>query len=345
MSTHPELNNMTTKIALVGAGGIAQTHLQVFDLVRQAELVAVVDVREVTAQAVAEAHHCKAYTSVEAMIANEQVDAAIVCTPPSTHPEICSTLLANGIHVLCEKPMAIDRKSAMQMIETAATHNRVLTMASKFRFVDDLVYVKQLIESGVLGDIVLFENTFAGFVDMSKRWNSQAELSGGGVLIDNGTHSVDIVRYLLGPIVKIQAIEGRNAQGLSVEDTVRINAMTQSGTLAAIDLSWSLNKQTPWFVSVYGTDGTALVGWKESKYKRTSDSDWTVFGSGYDKHSSFANQLRNFLGAINDTESLRITSEDAMASVNAIEAAYWSIKRHDWIDSRVESLTPSVARP
>lgn len=332
------------KIALIGAGGIAQTHLQVFDLVPQAELVAIVDSRIEAANASAETYRCKAFESVDKMLSETSIDAAIVCTPPSTHPEICDKLLNQKIHVLCEKPMAISRHACQRMIDTAEANGVILTMASKFRYVDDLVYVKQLIESGVLGEVILFENTFAGYVDMSKRWNSNIEISGGGVLIDNGTHSVDIVRYLLGPIVKIQAIEGKNAQNLAVEDTVRIHAMTSKGILAAIDLSWSLNKQTPWFVSVYGTGGTALVGWKESKYKRSTDSDWTVFGTGYDKHASFANQLRNFLGAINGSEALRVTSSDAIASVVAIEAAYWSIKRHDWIDSRADA-SPAIARP
>ncbi len=345
MINHPENNTMTKRIALVGAGGIAQTHLQVFDLVPQAQLVAIVDSRLEAATAAAEAHRCKAYESVEQMLEDIEVDAAIVCTPPSTHPHICELLLSNKVHVLCEKPMAINRQACQEMMDVAEEHGCILTMASKFRYVDDLVHVKQLIESGVLGDIILFENTFAGYVDMSKRWNSQLAISGGGVLIDNGTHSVDIVRYLLGPIVKIQAIEGKNAQDLAVEDTVRIHAMTSSGVLAAIDLSWSLNKQTPWFASVYGTAGTALVGWKESKYKRSSDSDWTVIGNGYDKHAAFANQLRNFLGAIAGSEDLRVTANDAIASVVAIEAAYWSIKRHDWIDSRVDMATPALARP
>jgi predicted dehydrogenase len=204
-------------------------------------------------------------------------------------------------------------------------------MASKFRYVNDMIVAKQLVTSGILGDILLFENTFAGHVDMTKRWNSNPAISGGGVLIDNGTHSIDIVRYLLGPLESIQVIEGKRSQAIAVEDTVRIHAKTVEGTLAAIDLSWSINKQTPWYVSIYGTQGTVLIGWKESKYKRSTDQEWTVFGAGYDKSQAFASQLSNFCKAIDGQEPLLITSDDAIASAYTMDRAYESLRKDDWI--------------
>ena len=325
--------------AIVGAGGIAQTHLQAFAKTNLAKLVAVVDVRMEAANAVAASMHCQAFPTINQLPDDLVIDAAIVCTPPSTHPEICTALARKRVHVLCEKPVAVNLAASLEMIETAAREKTIFTMASKFRYVDDMVYAKQLITSGVLGDILLFENTFAGHVDMTKRWNSNPDVSGGGVLIDNGTHSVDIVRYLLGPIESIQTIEGKRYQDLAVEDTVRIHAKTITGTLAAMDLSWSINKQTPWYASVYGTRGTVLVGWKESKYKRTVDSDWTVFGSGYDKVQAFTSQLNNFCNAIHGIEPLLITSEDAIASSEAIQRAYESLQKDDWI-----SLDPPRVR-
>lgn len=325
--------------AIVGAGGIAQTHLQAFAKTNLAKLVAVVDVRMEAAKAVAASMHCQAYPTIDDLPSDLNIDAAIVCTPPSTHPNICDKLASRKVHVLCEKPVATDLQTAIAMIDKAAQEKTLFTMASKFRYVEDMIYAKQLITSGVLGDILLFENTFAGHVDMTKRWNSNPHVSGGGVLIDNGTHSVDIVRYLLGPIESIQTIEGKRFQDIPVEDTVRIHAKTQKGTLAAMDLSWSINKQTPWYASIYGTQGTVLVGWKESKYKRSVDTDWTVFGRGYDKVQAFTSQLNNFCNAIHGIEPLLITSEDAIASSEAIQKAYESLQKDDWV-----TITPPIAR-
>lgn len=327
----PADNNRKLRFALVGAGGIAQTHLQAFPGVENAALAAVVDTRREATEAVAASHDCLAFDTVEQMLDLTQVDAAIVSTPPSTHPEICMRLAQAGVHVLCEKPLAVDHNAATPMIEMAQRCGVILTMASKFRYVSDMVYTRQLITSGVLGEIMLFENTFAGNVDMSRRWNSVPEISGGGVLIDNGTHSVDIIRYLLGPIRSIQAVEARRIQGLGVEDTLRLLAKTATGVLAAVDLSWSINKQTPWYVSVYGTAGTALVGWGESKYKRNADRDWTIFGSGYQKVQAFTDQLKNFCNAILGTEQLLISYEDAIASVEVVDHAYESLRNDHWV--------------
>lgn len=331
------------RFALVGVGAIAQTHLQAFARSEVAELAAAVDVRMEAAEAVAQANHCRAYRTVDELPQDDSIDAAIVCTPPTTHPEICTKLAARGIHVLCEKPFAVSRHGAQAMIEAAAKNRTLLTMASKFRYVTDVIYAKQLITSGVLGKIVLFENTFAGYVDMSSRWNSRAELSGGGVLIDNGTHSIDIIRYLLGPLESVQTIEGARVQPIDVEDTVRVYARTAGGTLAAVDLSWSINKQTPWYISIYGTLGTALVGWKESKYKRNSDLDWTVFGKGYDKVQAFSDQLTNFCRAVTSDETLLITSDDGLASVDSIEAAYRSMRSDDFV--RLSQAVEPAAEP
>ncbi|MCA9084348.1 MAG: Gfo/Idh/MocA family oxidoreductase [Planctomycetaceae bacterium] len=324
------ITRTTPTVVLIGAGGISRSYAQAFVNGLPFPLVGVADVRREAAEEVAAMVGAKAYDDIELMVADLQPTAAIVCTPPSTHAAICIELMNLGIHVLCEKPLAVTSIDAERMINAAEANNVVFTMGSKFRFVKDVQEARRIVEAGTLGDIVLFENTFAGHVDMSQRWNSNPEISGGGVLIDNGTHSIDIMRFLLGPIVDLQVVEGRRIQNLPVEDTVRLFVRSASGTMGSIDLSWSMNKVQPHFISLYGSKGTLLVGWQESRYRCNGDADWTVFGKGYDKVAAFSNQLRNFIGAINGEEELIINSTDALASVRTVETAYRALRSEEW---------------
>jgi predicted dehydrogenase len=318
------------KFGLIGAGGIAQAYAQAFERCDIAQLVAVADVRPEAAQAMAERAKCQSFDSYKAMADAVELDAVIVCTPPITHPEICIEFLDRQVNVLCEKPLSIGVKSSIEMQEAATRSGVILTMASKFRYAEDVVKAKSIVASGILGEIVLFENAFTARVDMSSRWNSKPMISGGGVLIDNGTHSLDIMRYFLGPLAEVQVVEGKRVQGLPVEDTIRIFAKSESGVMGNVDLSWSINKELDYYIRIYGSQGTISVGWKESKYRQSSGQDWVVFGKGYDKVQAFRSQIDNFSKAILKQEALLITAEDAIASVAAIEAAYSALNQSRW---------------
>jgi len=318
------------RFGIVGAGAIAQAYAQAFGQSDQVELCAAADSRIEVAEAMAEANDCAAFSSAKAMVSEMDLDAVIVCTPPITHRDVCCQLLSCGIHVLCEKPLSIDSTTAREMIDVAEQNDVVFTMASKFRYVTDVTAAKAIVESGLIGEVVMFENVFTGHVDMSHRWNSQPAISGGGVLIDNGTHSVDITRYFLGRLDEVQVMEGNRIQDLEVEDTVRMFVRSEQGVLGSVDLSWSVSKEQPYFIAIYGSAGTLLVGWQESKYRRACDKEWEIIGSGYNKVDAFKRQLENFAGAIRGDDTLVVTPADGLASVEVIEAAYRAMQKGAW---------------
>ncbi len=318
------------KFALIGTGGIAQTYAMAFQKSDCCELVAVADVNKDSAVAFAEPFNANAFGDYKALAENAEFDAVIVSTPPNSHPEIAMYFMGLGKHVLCEKPLCLSVTEAHEMLDCATKTGVKFTMASKFRYVEDAVKAKSLVASGILGDVIQFENAFTANVDMSNRWNSDAEIGGGGVLMDNGTHSIDIIRYFLGSISDVLAVEAGSTQDLSVDENVKMLAKTKSGVTASVDLTWGINKQLPNFISIYGTNGTLHVGWGESKYKIDSNPDWIVFGKGYDKVQAFCSKLENFRNAILGTEELLIKPADALASVEVIEAAYKSLNQNLW---------------
>jgi predicted dehydrogenase len=325
---------------LIGTGGIAQTYAQAFATTEIAMLIAVADVRKESADAFAEPFGAKSFGDFKALAESAGFDAVIISTPPNTHPEIATYFMKRGVHVLCEKPLCLSVAEAKEMIACAEKTGVTFTMASKFRYVEDVIKAKSLIASGVLGEVIQLENAFTAKVDMSRRWNSQKEISGGGVLIDNGTHSVDIIRYFLGAIEEVLAVEAGNTQSLPVDENVKLLAKTKNGITASVDLTWGINKELPNFIGIYGTQGTLHVGWRESKYKLNSNPDWTVIGKGYDKVQAFRSKIENFTKAIRGEEELLIKPEDALASVEVIEAAYRSINQNHW--TRVEEKRDAV---
>ncbi len=319
------------RFAMIGAGAIAQAYALALEGMVDAAVVAVADPQPAAAEALAGNLHARVFRSHLDLTANVEIDAALICTPPSTHAEVYRDLVARGAAVLCEKPLSTDAASARQMIDTSRRAKALLTMASKFRFVDDVVRAKALVASGVIGDIVLIENVFMSHVDMSKRWNSNSAISGGGVLIDNGTHSADLVRYFVGPLTEIHVLEGKRLQNLAVEETVHMFVRSASGILGTVDLSWSINKEQDSYLRIYGSTGAISVGWKESRVMLAGSGEWQVFGRGYDKNAAIRNQLNNFVQAIRGKETPRVTLDDALASVDVIEAGYASLRAGRWL--------------
>jgi len=334
--------NEPLNFALIGCGAIAQTHLLAIDEVFETQLVAVADVNKEAAQLAADRYKCTALKDYRRVLNGKKIDAAVICTPPNTHAEIANFFLKKGVHVLCEKPFAGNSKQAMQMVKAAEENDCLLMMASKFRYVEDIIWAKSLIASGILGEIVLFENVFCSHVDMHDRWNSNKKVAGGGVLIDNGSHSIDIARFLLGRLVKVQAEKGRNVQGLEVEDTAHIYFKTHLDTLGVIDLSWSIHKERDSYVEIFGTNGVLSIGWKTSKYRQSETLGWVHFGTGYDKLRAFKRQLENFVASIKGRENPLITSIDGLESVRVIDASYKSMDKDKWV--AVDSEPINAAR-
>lgn len=322
---------MTLRLAIVGAGRIAGAYAEIVHDCTSVEMVGVVDQEPLAAKTLAIELDCDAFDSHLDLIESAQPNAVILCTPPVTHPDITVDLLRAQVSVVCEKPLATSSAEARRMLAAEASSKAILTMASKFRYVEDVVRAREIALSGQIGEVILVENTFASRIDMAERWNSHPRIAGGGVLIDNGTHSVDLIRYIVGPISEVMAVEGRRTQQLQVEDTAQMFLKSTDGARATVDLSWSLNKEREWFLEVYGSNGTIQVGWKRSRYRIGESGDWIDLGSGYNRQKSMRNQIVNFAAAIRGDEELRIDATDAIASVEVIEAAYRSLSYDGWV--------------
>jgi predicted dehydrogenase len=319
------------RLALIGCGGIAQTHLEAIAKVPRIKLEIIQDIHKAAADVASAKYGCKATTSLDDVFKMPEIDAVLICVPPAFHFEIVKKAIDAGKHILCEKPFTTKLSDAEEIKKLSQKTDKLIMMASKFRFVQDVIEAKKLVQAGVIGEIVLTEVIFCSIVDMTKRWNSDPAIAGGGVLIDNGSHAVDVIRYLVGPIKSVYAQEGKKAQNIRVDDTARLHFETEDRIIGMVDLSWGLYKHTPNFVNILGTLGTIEIGWAQSQVWDAKTKTSKVYGNGYKKLDAFVNQMEHFADCIQKKASPILGIDDAIESVRVIETAYTSIREKKWL--------------
>jgi predicted dehydrogenase len=230
-----------------------------------------------------------------------EVDAACVCAPPALHRPLTERLLGAGVNVLCEKPLGMTVEDARAMTDLAEEKGLVLAVSSKFRFVQDLFEMRRQIDAGAIGRAIFYEVTLCARIPLSQRWKHRPALSGGGVVMDNGTHAYDIITVVLGqaPIVTCAVFAPRTVSP-EVEDTAEILFRIDGRAVGRIALSWTYFTKDLDYLVVQGTKGTLRVGWAGSGVRLHGNAEWTPLGSGYQKEEAFRRQLSAFLSRMSN---------------------------------------------
>jgi len=310
--------------------------LEAWRLVPSVEVVAACDPSPVALAGAADAG-VRGYAELEEMLASEQLDAVTIATPPAEHAGVAMACFRAGLHVLCEKPLALNRREALTILRAAARKRRHLLLATKFRHVPEVMRARELIRAGAIGEPLAFEVSFCAPVDMSKRWNGQRQLSGGGVLIDNGCHAIDLVAFLLGAVTRVHATPLKPLQQLAVEDSVTIQMEAGAGIIGRADVSWSLSIGRDSYLVVYGSRGTVELGWNVSRFKRAGHS-WRAIGGSYDKIGAHCRMANCFADIITNGGQRWISALECLQTVAAVDAAYRSVQSGGWERVEVEEI-------
>ena len=186
------------RVAVIGAGGVAGAHLRAYAAQSErCQIVGIADVEEGAAQARAAEYGGRAFTDGVTLLDQLRPDAVSICTPPKYRIPYVEAAAKHGIAVLCEKPPARTLAETQAIVD--AMRGGILQFAFCHRFHAPLNAAQDLIRSGKLGDLVQIENRFAfRFARAGKSWFTDAEIAGGGILIDTLAHSIDIFRALTG---------------------------------------------------------------------------------------------------------------------------------------------------
>jgi predicted dehydrogenase len=318
------------RVGVVGLGRAGRVHLDAWREVPGVQVAAVCDpAPEVVAAARAEG--LEAVADPEALFASGSLDAVSIAAPPAQHAPLAIAALERGLHVLCEKPLAIQGPSAMRMMQASARTGRQLLLATKFRHVPDVVAARGLIAGGAIGEPLAFEIDFSSRVDMASRWNARRSVGGGGVIIDNGCHAFDLVAFLFGTVTRVHATCLKPLQALPVEDSATVLVEVTRGLIGRIDLSWSLATQRETYVMIHGTKGSIDLGWRQSRLRLHGREPRLLNAGRYDKHSSHAAMMQAFVGVTAGKRRPWISPGECLRTVAAVEAAYHSVRSGGWV--------------
>lgn len=230
------------KIGIIGCGAIAQNgHLPFYN--NKVKLYAA-DTSPERLEEVSNAfniEHC--YHDYEDMLANEELDGVSICLPNSLHVKATILSVDRGIHVLCEKPMALTLNDAKEMIDRCRKNSVILMVNFTYRFMEGILKVKELLDEGMIGELFSIRVRFvhAGpYNNWAKSdWFYNVGQSGGGALMDMGIHAIDICSYLLGPIRTVSAATGNLSKDIPVEDNAVAMVEFDNHRVGIIEVGWT----------------------------------------------------------------------------------------------------------
>lgn len=225
------------------------------------ELAGVADADPAHAVDLARRYSVTPYDIPEIFAAGHGAEAVIVSTPPASHHELALAAFAAGKHVLCEKPLAAWPGEARDILAAAAAAGRIVATGFNQRYFPALAELQRLVGAGDLGDL-RYVKAYAGHRgdgEFRESWMGDAEAIGGGTLMDNGIHIVDLVQRLLGDVA---AVQGRvSPPGASAETDAFATLMNSAGVTAQIHSSWTAWRGYRFWVEAYGGEGTARASY------------------------------------------------------------------------------------
>ena len=314
------------RVGIVGCGGIARQHLKGY-LAAGAKVAVVYDVAPKAAESFAGEAGAEVAGSLSEMAEQCELDAVSICTPPGVHCENCRPFLKAKVAILCEKPLEADARTAARLAAAIKKSRTPFMIAFCHRFHPPILELKKLIRKGVLGKPLLMRNIFGGFRDIRLNHRSNRALAGGGTMIDNNSHSVDLFRFLVGDPTHVSAVIGNLVQKIPVEDFAMMHLEVRGRAFGEITSSMSFRVGGNW-VEWYGTKGTAVVsygnvGHPDLAYELGGSAEWAPVDCSK-LPQRFPAEIAHFLECVRKVRKPAVTVDDALKASKILSAAYKS---------------------
>lgn len=344
----------TVRAGIIGCGKVGHIHAQALAAAPGTTFTAVCDASRDRADSFAAQYGARGFSSARDML--KEVDAVLLCTPHPLHAEHAVAAAEAGVHVLIEKPMAASLADCDLMLEAARKAGTKVSVISQRRWLEPVQRMKQAIDEGRIGRPILGTFIMLSWRDeayyKSDPWRGKWDTEGGGVLVNQSPHQLDLLHWLMGPIEEISGYWANlNHPFVEVDDTAVANLKFRNGGLGSIVTSLSQKPGIYTKVHIHGSNGasvgvqtdtgaTFVAGMTEvadppyndvwtipGEEKRRAEweaADRTHFGGIDATRHYHALQIREFLDAVREDRTPAVTGEDGRAVVEMFTAIYRS---------------------
>jgi len=251
------------RMGIIGFGNIGKVHARVTEKLPNVKLVAVADrSRENIATATRE-YDCSTYVDYKEMFRKEQLDLVAVCTPSGERLDICKAAANAGVHLLVEKPLDITIDRCDQILEIARKAEIKLGCVFQLRFIPLYHALKQSVEEGKFGRLIMGNAATICYrsEDYYKDggWRGTKEQDGGGALMNQGIHNLDLLLWIMGDAKSVMAYANNLTHDIEVEDTLTASIEFENGAMGAIQATTSVYHGINKKLEVFGTDGSVII--------------------------------------------------------------------------------------
>ena len=325
----PSANGAPLRVGIVGAGRMGGRRAEAVRAAPDAELVGIADIHAGKARSMARMHGTKAFVSPEALLRTSAIDLVLVCTPNRAHEPVVVSALEAGKDVFCEKPLAGDHAAAKRMLRSAERAGRSLAVGANTRWIPSVRAALETARSQVLGRGLLFRGWIGHDGSrLNGPWYTRRAQAGGGTLLDNGVHLLDLARTMLGDFTGCFARVGRLAHPeWEVEDVASVIYDVAGGRLASVTSSW-IDRSGYFYFELHGEHGYLTVdsdGGMRVARSGSAPGPSTPLDPG-PPGESYRQEVAHLVHRLRSGQPPEPDGADGAYLVRSVEAAYASSK-------------------
>lgn len=248
---------------IIGCGLISKSHAEAVLGTPGARLAGATDPNGQARLDFTRKYGIHAFDSVEELLASKDVDVVCICTPSGLHAPLAVKAAEAGKHIVVEKPMAINLKEADDIIGACEANGVKLSVISQLRFSPAVIKLKEAVDQGLLGRLVMGDVVMKFYRSReyyaNSGWRGTWKMDGGGALMNQGIHGVDVLQYIMGPLKSVYANTRTLAREIEVEDTAAAVVEFKSGALGVIQGTTSIFPGSPRRLEINGDKGTIAL--------------------------------------------------------------------------------------